>query len=558
MRFSVSSVRVAVFSLLLLPAAASCMQEPEPTLAIRNVSVVPMTGDGPLDDQTVLLTNDVISRIGPSAQVEVPDGVPHLDGRGKFLIPGLTDAHVHLMDVADLPLLLAHGVTSVVNMAGAPLQLAWREAINRGELVGPRIFTTGPQLKVTADPLVDFERSTVTAEEAEALVAYQADMGYDFVKIWGPLEPDVYRAVLRVAGNRGIPVVGHIPRDVGLSGVLASGQTAIAHVEEYYNKVFDRTVDPTRLPEVAAQSAAGQVSVVTTLVTYEAIAASVAEDLDPLLARPGRALLDPVRQMLWEPPYNRYRTPGRLGQDGVYLEALEFQGLIARRLHEEGVPLIAGSDAGEIPGLVPGLDLHRELSLLVDAGLTPWEALATATSNSGHLLASAEESFGLVEVGARADLLLLDANPLEDIRNVGRINTTIVRGVPRLPDILLGKVRAANEVTGDFVETVLAAGLPQARRDVMERLSEGGMAPAETPILFLAYALALGGDMETAIGLLGFASEIRPESYMPAYMLGAAALGAGDVDGASAMLERVLELVPGHDGALRMLERDFK
>lgn len=555
--FDVRGVSCLLGPLLLTPVSAACGQSAPPTLAITGVDVISMTEPGVLRDRTVLIAGDRILRVGPADDVEVPEGVRRLDGAGRILIPGLVDAHVHLLDANDLPLLLAHGVTTVLDMSGSEHQLAMRDAVERGELAGPRIFTTGPQLKVEVNPVVDFERSATSPEEARRRVAHAAERGYDFVKVWGPLASDVYAATLSAAADHDIRVTGHIPRDVGLEGVLAAGQSSIAHVEEYFNKVFGRRIDDSRLPEVVAATAASGVTVITTLGTYDAIAASIADDIQPLLDRPDRRLLDPVRRLLWEPGFNRHRTPGRRGEEQEYLDALAFQMVIAAELHDAGVPLLAGSDAGELPGLVPGSALHAELGFLVAAGLSEWEALATATVNPGRYL-TGDPLAGTVAEGAPADLVLLEGDPLESIDATRRIVTTIARGVAHDPAELLARVEAANAATGPFVELVLAGDLDSAHEELRTRLSADDRPPALMPMLFLAYILAEGGDMPSAVRVLAMAAEAHPESYLPDYMLGMAALAAGDEAAGRAALERVLERVPGHDGALEALGRDTR
>jgi len=552
--FDLRRVSRVLGPLLLIPASTACGQDISPTLAITDVTVIPMAEPGVLRDQTVLIAGDGIVRLGPAAEVSVPDGVRRIDGTGRTLIPGLVDAHVHLFDANDLPLLLAHGVTTVLNMSGSDLQLQLRDAVDSGALAGPRIHTTGPQLKVEANPIVDFERPATSPEEARRRVAYAAERGYDFVKIWGPLAPDVYAAAITAAADRGIRVTGHIPRDVGLEGVLESRQSSIAHVEEYYNKVFGRRTHDSGLPEAVAATAESGVAVITTLGTYDAIAASIADDIGPLLDRPDRRLLDPVRQLLWEPGFNRYRTPGRRGEEQEYLDALAFQMVIAAHLHEAGVPLLAGSDAGELPGLVPGSALHAELGFLVAAGLPEWDALATATVNPGRYLTE-NPLTGTVTEGAPADLVLLEADPLEAIGATRRIIVTIARGVPHEPADVLARVEAANDATRPFVGRVLAGQLDAAHEHLRARIAAGDRPPAETPMLFLAFALAEGGDMAAALRVIEMAAEAHPDSYLPDYMLGLAALGTGEAEAGRAALERVLERVPDHDGALEWLGR---
>lgn len=536
--------------------AEPVVQASDRSLVIEDAFVIDMVGETPPVEASVLVVDGLIAGVGPLEDLEIPAGTPRLDGSGRFLMPGLTDAHVHLFDANDLPVLLAHGITSVLNMSGAALHLDWRERIERGELIGPALFTTGPQLKVEADPPVDFERGVASAGAAARLVAYQDEVGYDFIKVWGPLDPTSYDAVMQAASARGIRVLGHIPRDVGLGPVLEAGQSSIAHLEELFNKALGREIDDARIPEVVAPVRSAGVPVITTLVTYEAIAGSVAEDPTPLLERDARAWLDPVRQTLWEPEFNRYRTSNRIGRDDEYRAALGFMGRIAAALHEAGVPLIAGSDAGEIPGLVPGVDLHRELELLVEAGLTEYEALRTATRNAGAFL-DPHVGFGTIEVGKRGDLVLLDGNPLEALSNLENPAGVVTRGrwISRVDiEEMLAEVRGINERTGVFARILLQQGVDAAEAYVTGWT--GDERPfAETPALFLAFVMARKGDLEGGIRVARLVASVYPESYMPRFILGVGLLGAGRISEGRAALEEVLALVPGHDAAIAWLER---
>jgi len=548
---------VASFALFRGASETDCRQRPvQRSLVIENASIIDMTRSKAPEVASVWVRDGVIVAIGPLEDMDVPAGTQRIDASGKFLMPGLTDAHVHLFDVNDLPVFLAHGITSVLNMSGAAVQLDWREQIESGQLAGPTLYTTGPQLKPDAQPLVDFERVVDSEAAAERLVAFQAEAGYDFVKVWGALDPERYSAIMNAADAHGIRVTGHIPGDVGLASALAAGQSSIAHVEEFFNKVFERRIDDAGISRAAAATRAAGIPVITTLVTYEAIAGSVAEDPAPLLERDARKWLDPVRQLLWEPEFNRYRTEGRLGRDAEYLEALASMERIALGLHEAGVPLIAGSDAGEMPGLVPGVDLHRELELLERAGLSTFEVLRTATTNAGAYL-EPDAPFGTIEVGRRADLLLLEANPIESVANLSRVTGVVTRGRwhsnADIEEMLAG-VREINQRTGAFADALLRQGVDAAERYVD---GAGGDQPAfaDTPALFLAFALAERGDLDGAVRVIRMVADASPESYLPRYMLGVALLGAGQITEGRAALEEVLRLSPRHDLATALLEQ---
>jgi len=547
--------RTLLLCLLLLLTCAGARAE---SVALINARLLSLETGAWSDARTVLIEGERIVAIGD--ELAIPDDAQVIDASGLFVIPGLIDSHVHLFDEGDCTLMLAHGVTSALNMAGSRMHLQLRDRAGDGEVL-PTILTTGPMLKTEASPLVEFEEVVLTRDAAEAAVRAYAAAGYDFIKVWGPVSPEVYGAIMATARDEGVRVTGHIPRDVGLEGVLEAGQSSIAHVEEFLNKHFDRE-DPSdaALREAAELVAAAGVRVITTLITYEAIAGSVAADPDPLLSRPERELLDPMRQLLWTPDFNRFRSEDRVGEEARFRDLLLIKQRIALALHEAGAPLLAGTDAGELPGLVPGADLHRELEVLVASGLSPLEALRSATSVPGAYLFPEGPPVGVIREGARADLVLLRADPLEDISNTRTVDGVIVRGhvLSRVDlDARLEALRERNQRTGLIMRAAFESGAAEAEA-VFRLLGERAPdkpALALAPGLFLAYALAAGGDMEGAIGVLRLTSAANPDAPEPLYMLAGAALASGDRAAAIAGFERVLQVAPDHERARRELKR---
>jgi imidazolonepropionase-like amidohydrolase len=367
-----------------LPAQRPTGTTARTTLAIEHVTALPMDRDTALADHTVLVEGDRIVWIGPSGAARVPVAARRVDGRGAYLIPGLADMHVHLdHGVAELGQYVAAGVTSVRNMRGQPEHLAWRDDVRRGELLGPTIFTSGPT--VTGPRLLDWDRGFVrvgSVEDAERVARQQARAGYDMIKVHSRLEVDVYRRLLQVAREAGMPVVGHVIRGVGLANALAAGQVSLEHVDL---ELADG--DTARLDESASAIARAGVWVGTIVSTRD----------------------------------------GRCG------EPTAMQARVVASLRRAEVRLLAGTDASLRP-LRPGTSLHCELATLVRAGLTPHEALVSATRNAGEFARAhlkEEVPFGTIAVGARADLVLLGADPRADIRAVARPIGTVLRGTWR-------------------------------------------------------------------------------------------------------------------------------
>lgn len=430
---------------LLLLLAAACAPapagapapEPGPAIAFTHVSVVPMTRDTVLHDRTVVVRGGRIAAVGRADRTPVPPGARVIDGRGRYLMPGLVDAHVHLSNRADIDtvitaVLLAKGVTSAVDLGGMGLpgdsaRLRLRDAIHAGRRVGPTLYLARTQVN----------DSSLTRAGGMRRVEEDHAAGYDLMKVYNRLSVEGYRGVMLRAHQLGMPVVGHVVRPVGLEGTLGSGQRGIVHLEEYLYEYFGfrstdtleaqaPKLDPATIPYLVRITAEAGTYVTPTLTVYEGFIAH-AEDLDRELARPEvRYVPAALYNGNWIPEKNvrslRFSHPQRLRN---LRAGLDYQRRMVLPMHRAGVPLLVGTDA-PVPGAVPGFSVHDELENFVELGIPPYHALAAGTRNAAAYLG--RDDFGTVEVGKRADLLLLDASPLEDIRNTREIAGVMARG----------------------------------------------------------------------------------------------------------------------------------
>lgn len=405
--------------------------------------MIPMTGSVPqrLEHQTVLVLNGTIARVGSAADVPLPVGATVVEGRGRFLIPGLTDSHVHLWDDgAELPLYLAAGVTTIHVLMGWPEQLAWRSRVQAGQMVGPRLLLSGPLL---GGPEVSWKQKVTpsTAAEGAAAAGEQIRAGYDFIKIYDGLPSEAYGGAVGAARAAGIPVRGHIPESVGLAGVLRAGQT-IEHVEKivYATWPAPHVFDTLRIPLIADSIRRAGVWVTPTLAVHEMFARIASGRFDSLMARPEVTLAPGGLLNFWRTVSAQMRGT-RIPPSGTQFNSfVDYQIALARGLHRAGVPFLAGTD---LPNgvMVPGFALSDELETLVrDVGLTPFEALQTATINPAILARDSTHS-GTIVAGKRADLLLLDADPLADIGAVRRVSGVVAAGWYYAPATLTAMVR---------------------------------------------------------------------------------------------------------------------
>ncbi len=446
-----------MFALPLFSLAQSNTRSQTQPLVITHVTIIDATGARPKPDQTIVIVAGRIREIGKSSAVRVPRGAQVLDATGKFLIPGLWDMHVHLAGVSAnpawskevvLPLYVANGVTGVRDM-GSDLKLIqqWRKEIADGLLAGPRIVTPGPML--TTRKSTQPEMSAVQNEsEARQTVRSLKSRGADFIKVIY-LSHDSYMALADESKKEHIPFAGHVPESVTAGEASDAGQKSIEHLSGILLACSSREAEIRKArAEARAKSdrSAFERLAVETLDTYDEKKASLLfarfvkngtwqaptlvwtranESLQNISADDDRLKYVPAAlKEEWKPEKMREGvTQARFElARRAFAKELEIVGAMNRA----GVRILAGSDSLD-PYVFPGSSLHEELALLVQAGLTPIEAIQAATRNAASYLGMLDTS-GTIERGKVADLLLLDANPLADISNTQKINAVVSGG----------------------------------------------------------------------------------------------------------------------------------
>ena len=408
------------------------------TIAITHVTVIDVERGQPLRDRTVVVRDGRIALVDPAATARVPAGARVVNGLGKYLLPGLWDMHVHPGPEKDLATLVAHGVTGVRVMWGDSSVLLRRQRIVRGELVGPTLVTAGRIIEGIPPPesagVVDTAGRAIvrSAAEAEREVRAQKAAGYDFIKVYNNVPRDAYDAIMAEARRQGMPVAGHVPFAVGLRGVMAAGQASVEHLRGYPELLVPLEAPQQPGVDLRSRTLAWRFADTTRV-------AALARDpwesgvwnTPTLGVRIFTSPSDTVRRYLDSAAAERFiqgrtRIPwlSNFTADDFRLaeEGNSRQNSLLRALRDAGAGLLAGTDIGPW-----GPSLHRELRFLVAAGLTPAEALRAATISPARFLGAAD-TLGTVAVGRRGDLVLLDADPLLDIRNTLRIVAVLVGG----------------------------------------------------------------------------------------------------------------------------------
>lgn len=368
---------------LLLACCFAAALSDAATFAIRNVTVIDGTGAAPALHQTILVHGDHITAIGPERSVRIPDGAAVTEGSGKYAIPGLWDMHVHLWNQENvLPEYAVQGITGVRDMGSDFARTsAWRAEIESGKATGPHVITCGSPLDGQASTEPKLPVMVVTTGEDGRLAYDRLDfMGVDFIKVLTGMPRDAYFGMAERSRHWGKPFAGHLPKDVTAEEAVEARQSSIEHMFGF------PVTDERRSLALLARCAMLGTRIVPSLTLWRRMAAE-----DPKLA-PQLPKMD----------------------------------LLVRRAKESGVSILAGTDTGD-PGTTPGVTLHEELALLVSAGLTPMEALRAATAEPAIFL-HREHSLGTLKPGMVADIVLLDANPLDDIRNTRRLSAVWTRG----------------------------------------------------------------------------------------------------------------------------------
>lgn len=445
---------ILLFLIFLFAAPASSQtKSPAPaTVAFLNVNIIPMDKERVVLNQTVLVRNGVIVDVGDPKRIKIPKGAQKIDGRGKFLIPGLSDLHVHLFTDDEFPEILAedefkvmigYGVTTIRLMTGTPEQLAWRRKSAQEEILAPTIYAASPQFtgRKSSNAFV-----VTTETEARAAVIRSKQDGYDFIKVTTFLKPEVYEAIVDEAKKQNIRVVGHADsRFVGLKRALRAGQQ-IEHLDSYLEALLPESspvkgsvsdlyvynpknwesldyLDENKIPQLARLTVEANPFVVPTLHLFK-FTFGQGRTEESFKAQTDLRFYPQKMIEYWMRGSKKYlATAAPIEKREKYIR---IRNQIVKAIHDAGGHVLAGSDTPEWLMLY-GHTLHLELIDLRDAGLSNYAALETATRNPALFFGTLDQT-GTIEKGKRADLVLLDANPLSDIANTQKRAGVMLKG----------------------------------------------------------------------------------------------------------------------------------
>lgn len=439
---------IAALSMTTLAFAGDTSLRQAPTIyAFTNVTVLAMDAERLVADRTVIVRGDRIEHVGSSTTIDVPAGAVRIDGRGKYLMPGLAEMHAHIMGAGaqgnagealnkDILLLyLANGITSIRAMLGAPNQLVLRERINSGDVLGPSMWVGAPSINGSTAP---------TADSAAKLVRLHKTAGYDFIKLHGGLTNAGYDSMAATARAVGLTWAGHVSTAVGVERTLATGQSTIEHLDGYLfgvrstgagdpGNVGDsiRSTDEARFSVLAHATKTGGTWNTATMSLYLNIF-NRAESPETMAERPEMKYWMKTGVQGWVRGLkSRITSDANNGiTPDVAARQLELRRRFLKTLADSGAPLLMGTDSPQL-FMVPGFSLHREIAEMAAAGMRPYQIYETGTRNVARYVSTAlkqDGRFGTIVAGNRADLVLLEANPLESVGNLTRRAGVMVRG----------------------------------------------------------------------------------------------------------------------------------
>jgi len=413
------------------------------TIAFTDVTVLPMDRPGVVEGQTVVVVDGEITRVGPAEEIDVGGGAMIIDGTDRYLMPGLAEMHAHVPPGDDPPrdavedilfLYIANGVTTIRGMLGSEYQIPLAREVARGEVLGPTFYVGAPSINGSSAP---------DPESAERLIRRHAEAGYDLQKIHPGVSLEAWDRMVEVAEEVGLTFGGHVPSEVGLVHAIETGMSTVDHLDGYVQAVASddvvaqinsgreisldglvNGVDESRIDQIVRLTIEHDVFVVPTMYLWENLYG--AESAEPFLRQPEMIYVSDEQKEAWA----RQASRGARGTPEVVGAFLDVRDRILAALADAGAPIMMGTDSPQMFN-VPGFALHREIDEMADAGMTNQQILESGTATVGRYVRDhlkIDHHFGIVAPGQRADLVLLEGNPLDDLDHLQDRVGVMVRG----------------------------------------------------------------------------------------------------------------------------------
>lgn len=540
-------------------------------VAFVNVNVIPMDTDTIIENQTVVIKEGIIQKIGNNKEIRIPSEALMIDGKGRYLMPGLIDMHAHIFYnedryhfpsgkwdkkehiwyAEDLLLFLANGVTSIRVMRGEPFHLELREKHRKKMVLVPRMYLSSPYIN---------SRVAKTPDEAISFVSTQKLAGYDFIKEHGKLDEKTYRALLSEAKNQDIPVIGHLPPNLDINTILPLGQSSIDHMEEFFKNSGINNIDENSLINIVTLTNEYGITVTPTMVMFDHIIEQI-RNIDSVLLTTELDYIPPLIRENWNHENNRYANRFKKEQAQWFEKNLDYQKKLTNALYRSGTKILVGTDSGA-PIVIPGFSIHEELQILVESGLTPFQALKAGTKEAAEYL-NVLDSIGTVSTGKKADLILLEANPLDKITNSSKRVGVMINGTWFLENelkLLIDDLAKSYMREGEFIKVINKKGVAQAIEfhKNENKINSSNKIIRESTLNEIAYEYLDHEKIEEAIQLFKLNVEIYPNSFNVYDGLGEAFMINKDLKSAILNYQKSLEINPQNSNAVEMLEKIIK
>ena len=563
------SVSILFTVLLFSSCSNSKSTKVEDVFVLKNINLISMESDQVISNQSIVIKNSIIDYVGSLDDAQYPKNTKVIDGQGKFVIPGLSDMHMHIDHPDILKVNLAYGITTVMNYRGLSEHLILKEKAARNEIFSPNIYTTGDYMEgypATVPGFLSFDN----ADDARKSVQNQKEKGYDFIKLYRNLDTLMHQAICKEAAKNDLTVVGHLSPNISLQQSLETGQKVIAHTEElmYF---FNNENDTTRIDNLIDLLEQHDVSYTPNLSIFRSLPQQV-QNLDSINSQAHLKYLQPAIFQSWRKEFNYNHSRGEDWANFMWAR-FGFLQEVTRKIKNAGIQILSSTDA-PTSGAFPGLAVHDELKEFVKIGFTPYEALRTATIEPGIFIkkyVEDSENFGMIKKGYRADLLLLDQNPMENIENTRTILGVIKNGKWYPKDSLqseLDKLYTVYQKVDPYVKSIEQAVANEdidLARDIFTR----GQKTFEDQLFLGYYTMWYAGysflyenrkltddpdRAEKAIKFYRMYLDQYPELHGSHYLLGMAYKAKKDTINAVKSFEESLRLHPYNPYARKQLE----
>ena len=525
-------------------------------VAIHNVKIVDVADGQVISDKAIVISDGMINDIVNEDSLQLYAADKIIDGGGNYVIPALADVHVHIQSRSELQNFVLYGVGLVVNMSSGPQHLEMREAVDSGELLGPRIILAGPTLD--GDPPTNPLFTTINSDNAGEIIDWIYGQGYDAVKVYQQLDTDTLSIAILAARERGLITTGHVSRDIGIEKALNAGQRYIAHGEELAFESFEessRTYDLDTVSGLADRLSQAGITL-TPMVAYLKNISRQVGDIQAYLDSKEMRLVPAATRISFDQRqgwFTNREDPAAFASQITSLT--DFVETLTAALHERDVPLVLGTDAG-FGGAIPGYGVHEELQTLVDAGLTEIAALRTATLEVGEYLEQIDPSqapWGLIKSGYTASIVLIGSNPIEDISATQDIRGALIDGkwiaedeLMRLEDALARSQKVMLPLAHAFEDAIVNGDLNAAIAAIESIPAEMAGEPliSADNCVFLGYRHYYGGNRPLAGRLYELCATMHSDSSPLWIHIAKALESEGKTEAALQAYRRALELNP--------------